>query len=183
MTGAERDQHNKPIEQERLIGIYHPKRVASLIYYVLGVISFFIGVLANVAGSAQFVEYSEVTWYLGIAAIVFGVSLISWAEIRRYHKLYIITTWNIRIRNGYWNKKTKRIFYNDISSVNISSDSDDRAVDQGDIEIFGQKDDVPYIVFARVHNPIGVSEIIKRFLDTILDPLPWAHIEKEDLID
>ncbi|MHA2161284.1 MAG: PH domain-containing protein [Candidatus Thorarchaeota archaeon] len=183
MTGTEKDQPYKPKEQERLIAIYHPKRVASLIYYVLGVISFFIGVLANIAGSAQFVEYSEVTWYLGIAAIVFGVLLISWAEIRRFHRLYVITTWNVRIRTGYWNKKTKRIFYDDISSVNISSDSDDRAVNQGDIEIFGQSDDNPYIVFVRVHNPIGVSEIIKRFLDTIPDPLPWAHIVKEDDID
>ncbi len=167
-------------KRERLVAIYHPKRGSTIFNYVLGFVAFILGLGANVIASASIVEFGFVSWMLGLFSMAFGLALVLWTETRRRHILYIVTTWNIRIRTGYINKKTSRTFYDEITKVVTYSEPVEEAINQGDVVIYSvESKDEPALVFEGVHNPHGIREVILRFMATTPKPPPWSHIPRD----
>jgi len=120
-----------------------------------------------------------VSWTLGNGAIIVGPVLFMLTEMRRFFTLYIITTWNVRVRRGIIWRKTTRLFYDEISDVRTTIYPVERRVGMGDVEIYSNTaQNGPAIIFEEIENPDGIREIISRFMLTIPFPLPWAHIER-----
>ncbi|MHA1965834.1 MAG: PH domain-containing protein [Candidatus Thorarchaeota archaeon] len=166
-------------KRERLVNIFYPKRASFIFYYVFGTVTFIVGTGFMTVTSYGGLGRDLVSWSLSAGAMAFGVLLVAWAESRRWFTLYIITTWNIRVRKGVFSRRTKRVFHDEIALIHSSGPPDERRVGMGDVEIFASKDDEkPALVFDGVHNPDGVREIIQRFVETIPDPLPWAHLDR-----
>ena len=166
-------------KRERLVNIFYPTRASFIFYYVFGVVVFIVGLGFMTVTSYGGLGRDLVSWSLSAGAMVFGILLVIWAESRRWFTLYIITTWNVRVRKGVFSRHTKRVFYDEIAIIHTSGPPDERKVGMGDVEIFTSEDDVePALVFDGVHNPDGVREIIRRFVQTIPDPLPWGHLER-----
>jgi len=178
---------NSPIDspapyksRERLVAIYHPKRGSTIFNYVLGFVAFILGLGFNVIAAANIVEYTFISWALGLFAMMFGLALVLWTETRRRHIVYVVTTWNIRIRTGYVNKKTARVFYDEITKVVTASEPVEKAIDQGDVVVYSVKSkDEPALIFTGVHNPHGIREVILRFVATTPEPPPWSHVPKD----
>jgi hypothetical protein len=165
-------------KRERLVSIFYPKRASFIFYYVFGTVLFIVGTGFMTVTSYGGLGRDLVSWSLSAGAMIFGVILVSWAESRRWFTLYIITTWNIRVRKGVFSRKTKRVFYDEITLLQCSGPPDERKVGMGDVEIYTSDTEAPSLVFDGVHNPDGVREIIKRFVDTIPEPVPWAHLDR-----
>jgi uncharacterized membrane protein YdbT with pleckstrin-like domain len=166
-------------KRERLVSIFYPKRASFIFYYVFGTVLFIVGTGFMTVTSYGGLGRDLVSWSLSAGAMVFGMILVIWAESRRWFTLYIITTWNIRVRTGVFSRKTRRIFFDEIVLIQCSGPPDERRVGMGDVEIYTSIDDEkPALIFDGVHNPDGVREIISRFVDTIPDPLPWAHLDR-----
>ncbi|MFW9954533.1 MAG: PH domain-containing protein [Candidatus Thorarchaeota archaeon] len=166
------------IQPERLIAKMYQKRAAAYIFYVLGVILFLVGWAFMVMSSIKFVEYTFSAWYMALWSMIVGFLSIFWAEVNRRYTLYIITSWNIRRRDGYFKRVTTRVFLDEIVKVEISADPEDRIVGQGDIQIFVEGEDNPALVLNAIDNPRGIYEIIIRLTQTIPEEIPWSHIEK-----
>lgn len=166
-------------KRERLVSIFYPKRASFIFYYVFGTVLFIVGTGFMIVTSYGGLGRDLVSWSISASAMVFGIVLVAWAESRRWFTLYIITTWNIRVRKGIFSRKTERVFYDEIALLHCSGPPDERKVGMGDVEIFSSEDDEkPVLVFDGVHNPDGVREIIHRFVETIPDPVPWAHLDR-----
>ncbi len=165
------------LDHEILIAKFHPRRTASLFFYIFGFVVFIVGWVFMIASSAQFIEFTIVAWLSGIWAMVVGILSIISQEIKRRYTLYILTSWNLRVRRGYIHKRTKRVFYDEICDVKILADPQDRMVNQGDIQIFVKDDPEPVITFIAIDNPRGIYELIQRMLRTIPETLPWSHLE------
>jgi len=166
--------------RERLVNIFHPKRATFIFYYVFGVVLFIIGLGFNVTSAAGFIIHDLFDWTLGITSMIFGILIVTWAESRRWFTLYIITTWNVRVRRGIFSRETVRIFYDEITDVHCSGPPDERRVGMGDVEIFTSADEgTPSLLIDGVNNPDGIKEIILRFMRTIPDPLHWAHLDRD----
>ncbi|MFW9959497.1 MAG: PH domain-containing protein [Candidatus Thorarchaeota archaeon] len=170
-----------PLEKrERLVMILHPKRASFIFYYVFGVVLFLVGLTFMILASLGTISHSILSWSLSLLAMIFGVFLTIGAETRHYFTLYIITTWNVRLRKGIFRRTTIRVFYDEIALCRTSSNPEERRVGMGDVEIctntMGEK---PAIIFDEVHNPEGVKEIISRFTQSLPDPLPWAHLDRK----
>ncbi len=166
-------------KRERLVDIFYPKRASFIFYYVLGSVVFIIGLGFMIVTSYGGLGRDLVSWSLSVSAMVFGILLVIWAESRRWFTLYIITTWNVRVRKGVISRSTKRVFYDEITLLHSSGPPDERKVGMGDVEIYTSEDEIePALVFDGVHNPDGVREIIQRFIQTIPEPLPWAHLDR-----
>ena len=153
-------QSERNIERECLIAKYHPRRVSAVLYYVFGAVLFLFGFVFMILSSASYVESSIIAWYLGILSMIIGVSIITIAEIRRRYSLYIITTWNVRTRTGFWTKVTTRLFYDEIEKVEVDRDLEEVRVNQGDILIFAIGEADPVIRFDAIAYPLGAFEII-----------------------
>ncbi|MFW9920102.1 MAG: PH domain-containing protein [Candidatus Thorarchaeota archaeon] len=166
------------IPHEILIAKFHPRRTSSLFFYIFGVVVFVVGWVFMIASSADFIEFTLVAWISGIWAMVVGILSIIWREIIRRYTLYIITSWNLRVRRGYRRKRTKRVFYDEISDVKIIANTEDRMVNQGDIQIFVKDEAEPVITFYSIDNPRGIYELIQRMLRTVPEPYPWSHLER-----
>lgn len=161
------------------MSIFYPKRASFIFYYVFGTVVFIVGTGFMIVTSYYVPHQDLLAWSLSAGAMIFGILLVAWAESRRYFTLYIITTWNVRVRTGVFSRKTKRVFYDEIALLHCSGPPDERKVGMGDVEIYTSADDEkPALVFDGVHNPDGVREIISRFVQTIPDPLPWAHLDR-----
>ncbi|MFW9789325.1 MAG: PH domain-containing protein [Candidatus Thorarchaeota archaeon] len=168
-----------PEKRERLVTIFYPKRASFIFYYVLGTVVFIVGTGFMTVTSLPSGPYRDlVAWLLSAGAMVFGIFLVAWAESRRWFTLYIITTWNVRVRKGVFKRKTTRVFYDEIIVMHCSGPPDERKVGMGDVEIFTTEGGEPALVFDGVHNPDGVREIINRFVETIPDPVPWTHLDR-----
>ncbi len=168
-----------PAQREKLVMILHPRRVGYLFHYVVGVALFVIGLLFNIMSAAHFLPYQFISWLIGLVGIVTGWLIVAWAELHRRSSWYIITTWNVRVRRGIIWKEKKRVFYDDITDVRTTSDPEERIAQMGDVEVYTAHDgDTPTIVFEDVRYPNGVAEIVRRFVRTMGDPVPWAHIDK-----
>jgi hypothetical protein len=181
VTAMSEDKDYTPFpidKRERLVHIFYSKRASNLFFYVFGTALFSIGTVFMVATAAGLIIRNLISWSLGLAAMFLGVFIVVWAEARRYHDLYIITTWNVRVRTGLVTRTTKRLYYDQISDVKTSSDAEERAVEMGDVLVFKQGEKEPYVIFDEVHNPEGVAEIIRRFVQTVKDPPDWNHIER-----
>jgi len=166
-------------KRERLVDIFYPKRASFIFYYVFGSVVFIIGLGFMIVTSYGGLGRDLVSWSLSVSAMVFGILLVIWAESRRWFTLYIITTWNVRVRKGVISRSTKRVFYDEITLLHSSGPPDERKVGMGDVEIYTSEDEIePALVFDGVHNPDGVREIIQRFIQTIPEPLPWAHLDR-----
>lgn len=165
-------------KRERLIMIQHPKRAIFLFNYVLGVLSFVTSLIYNITTAGLFVPYDLYSWIFGIGALLFGVFLVGGSEARRRYTFYIITTWNVRVREGYWRKNTKRIFYDEIDRVESEIDPEERVVQMGDVKIYSKwNNDEPELIFDGIHNPDGILEIIKRMIQTTPEIPPWNHLD------
>ena len=166
-------------KRERLVAIFYPKRASFIFYYVFGTVVFIIGMGFMTITSYGGLGRDLLSWSLSAGAMIFGILLVIWAESRRWFTLYIITTWNVRVRRGVFSRRTNRIFYDEIAVIHSSGPPDERKVGMGDVEIYTSETDAkPALVFDGVHNPDGVREIIYRFMKTIPDPLPWAHLDR-----
>ncbi|MFW9794359.1 MAG: PH domain-containing protein [Candidatus Thorarchaeota archaeon] len=166
-------------KKERLVNIFYPKRASFIFYYVFGTVIFVVGLGFNVVSAADFIIHNIVSWTLGLLAMILGIILVIWAESRRWFTLYIITTWNVRVRTGIFRRQTVRLFYDEITNVHSCGPPDERRVGMGDVEIFSSSDESnPALVFDGVHNPDGIKEIIMRFIMTIADPPPWVHLDR-----
>jgi membrane protein YdbS with pleckstrin-like domain len=166
-------------KRERLVGIFYPKRASFIFYYVFGTVLFIVGTGFMIVTSFGGLGRDIISWSLSAGAMVFGIVLVAWAESRRWFTLYIITTWNIRVRKGVFSRKTTRVFYDEIAMLYSSGPPAERKVGMGDVEIFtSEEDEKPALIFDGVHNPDGVREIIMRFIQTIPDPVPWAHLDR-----
>jgi uncharacterized membrane protein YdbT with pleckstrin-like domain len=167
-------------KRERLVLILHPKRASFIFYYVIGVVFFAVGLFFMVLASLGTISHNILSWSLSLLAMIFGVLLITGAESRHYFTLYIITTWNVRLRTGIFRRKTTRVFYDEISVCQTNSNPEEKRVGMGDVEICTTgTNDKPAIVFDEVHNPEGVKEIITRFIQCVPDPVPWEHLDRK----
>jgi membrane protein YdbS with pleckstrin-like domain len=165
--------------RERLVNIFYPKRASFIFYYVFGTVVFIVGTGFMIITSYGGLGGDLISWSLSAGSMVFGILLVAWAESRRWFTLYIITTWNVRVRKGVFSRKTKRVFFDEIAQLNCSGPPDERKIGMGDVEIFTSEDDsVPALVFDGIHNPEGVREIIRRFVETTPEPTPWAHLQR-----
>ena len=180
MSNSPNDSPAPHKKRERLVAIYHPKRGSTIFNYVLGFVAFILGLGANVIASASIVEFDLVSWILGMFSMAFGLALVLWTETRRRYILYIVTTWNIRIRTGYINKKTSRVFYDEITKVATASEPVEEAINPGDVVMYSVKSkDKPALIFEGVHNPHGIREVILRFIATTPKPPPWSHVPRD----
>ncbi|MFW9833746.1 MAG: PH domain-containing protein [Candidatus Thorarchaeota archaeon] len=179
MTEPSSEEPFPPEKKERLVTIFYPKRASFIFYYVFGTVTFIVGTGFMIVTSYGGLGRDLISWSLSAGAMVFGIILVAWAESRRWFTLYIITTWNVRVRKGVFSRKTKRVFYDEIALLHCSGPPDERKVGMGDVEVYTSVDDEkPALVFDGVHNPDGVSEIIRRFVKTIPEPMPWAHLDR-----
>ena len=166
--------------RERLVIIIHPKRTSMILFYVFSFVLTIIGITFMSATAYGAIPLTLISWTLGNGAIIAGPVLFMLTEVRRYFTLYIITTWNVRIRKGIFWRKTTRIFYDEISECKTTIYPDERRVGMGDVEICSNKtNNGPEIIFEEIENPDGIREIISRFMQTIPFPLPWAHIKRD----
>ena len=166
-------------KRERLVNIFYPKRASFIFYYVFGTVVFIVGTGFMIVTSYIGLGRDLVSLSISVGAMAFGIVLVTLAESRRWFTLYIITTWNVRVRKGVFSRTTERVFYDEIAHLHSAGPPDERKIGMGDVEIF-TSDIVegPALVFDGVHNPDGVREIIKRFMDTIPKPIPWAHLDR-----
>ncbi len=166
--------------RERLVIILHPKRASMIFFYAFSFVLTIIGTAFMSATAYGAIPLTLVSWTLGNGAIIAGPVLFIITEMRRFFTLYIITTWNVRVRKGIIWRKTKRLFYDEISECKTTIYPDERRVGMGDVEIYSNKiSNGPLLIFEEVENPDGVREIVSRFIRTIPFPLPWAHIERD----
>ncbi|TFG34675.1 hypothetical protein EU527_02385 [Candidatus Thorarchaeota archaeon] len=168
-----------PEGRERLILILHPKRASLIFFYVFGVVMVIVGVGFMSATAYGSISRNPVAWNIGAITIILGILLFASTEVRRMFKLYIITTWNVRVRTGIIRRKTRKLFYDEISECRTSVDSVEKNVGMGDVVMCSKKvnpDDA--LIFEEVDNPDGIREIITRFIQTIPDPLPWGHLNR-----
>lgn len=165
-------------KREKLVHIFYAKRASFLFFYVFGTAIFLIGTIFMVATAAGLIVRNSVSWSLGLAAMFVGAFIVVWAEAKRYHSLYIITTWNVRVRTGFINRLTCKLYFDQISTVKTSSEEEEEAADMGDVLFFKKGNEEPYLEFDGVHNPEGVAEIVRRFVQTVNDPPDWDHIER-----
>ncbi|TFG14131.1 hypothetical protein EU537_04225 [Candidatus Thorarchaeota archaeon] len=175
MSGVEKPES---IQREKLIITFRPKRISSLFNYISGAIFITVGLVFMIGSSAGFIAYSFIAWTFGLGAILFGSVVMIWTELKRRSTLYILTDWNVRMRTGYLSKTTRRVFYDDIDSVEVQTDAQDEIADQGKIEIYAEGESEPALSLDAVENPYGIREIVLRFKETIEQPVPWNHIEK-----
>ena len=169
-----------PEKRERLVIIFHPKRVSLIFLYVISVVSIVTGVGFMSATAYGAITSSELAWNLGSSAILFGIFLFTGTEMNRFFTLYIITTWNVRVRKGIIKRKTTSLFYDEISECRSAIFADEHRVGMGVLEICSSKvKNGPTLIFEEIENPDGVREIISKFIQTIPYPLPWGHIERD----
>ncbi len=169
-----------PEKKERLVIIFHPKRVSLIFFYVFSVALVIMGVAFLSASTYGAIPTTLISWVLGNAAIIFGIFLFARTEMKRTFTLYIITTWNVRIRKGIFRRKTTRLFYDEISECRTKMYPEEQRVGMGDVEISSLKaGNEKVLIFEEVENPDGVRMIILKFIDTIPYPLPWGHLERD----
>lgn len=169
-----------PEKKERLVIIFHPKRASLIFFYVFSVALVIMGVLFMSASTFGAIPPTFISWALGNAAILFGILLFARTEMKRTFTLYIITTWNVRIRTGVFRRHTTRLFYDEISECRTTMYPEEQRVGMGDVEISSSKaGNEKVLIFEEVENPDGVREIIMKFIDTIPYPLPWGHLERD----
>lgn len=166
-------------DREKLLAVRHPARVRYLHYYLVGTLLFVFGWLFNVTVSAGLVQYSELSWWLGMSSMSLGLFLVLAGEYRRHYTLYVVTTWNLRVRKGLFNKLTTRVFLDEIERVEMSTPPEGRVINLGYVNIYTSDSmEEPTLVFADIHNPEGTMELINRVRATSPAPAPWDHIEK-----
>ncbi|RLI56098.1 MAG: hypothetical protein DRO93_11490 [Candidatus Thorarchaeota archaeon] len=167
-----------PEQREKLVLILYPRRTGYLFHYVFGAVLILVGFTYNVLAAAGFVPYNETTWLLGLGSIGVGAAIMAAVEIRRRFTLYIVTTWNVRIRTGIFRRRTVRVFYDDIEQMETTASPEEQVVGMGDLEVYSRKiPDRPALVFRNMRNPEGIKEMIQRFVDTTPTPPPWSHID------
>jgi membrane protein YdbS with pleckstrin-like domain len=177
------DSQSAPDAKEKLLLVMFRKRTRFLFYYVIGALLSGIGVLGNVATAAGFVEQSWIRWELGIAVIVVGVLIIAATEIKRRLTLYILTTWNVRVRKGIMKRTTTRVFYDEISAVDTSMNPDEKAMGIGDLRVYSNDSkEKPTVVFTDIYNPDGIREVVLRMIQTMSTPVPWAQIPRSRIV-
>jgi hypothetical protein len=170
-----------PIERERLIAIFLPKRASLLFQYAFSGVILFSSFLFYVSTAGGFIAVNLISWYLGIFAMGFSLILITWVELKHRKTMLILTTWNVRVRKGIYRQTTTRVFYDDIANIEIDIRTEGRVASVGDIKIYGNnKEEIPLIEFNDINNPFGVCEIILRFIGTTPDVTPWAHLDKKE---
>lgn len=167
-----------PEKKERLVYIFYTKRASFLFYYVFGTAVTAIGVGFMVGTAYGVIPINLVSWCLGLAAMIFGATLIILAEVRKRYRLYIITTWNVRVRTGIFNRTTQRAYFDRITKVDTSINREEEIAEMGDVCIYTDNPDSPSLVFTEVHNPHGVAEIIQRFVETVKHPPDWDHMNR-----
>jgi len=169
-----------PEKKERLVIIFHPKRVSLIFFYVFSVALIIMGVLFMSASTYGAIPPTFISWALGNAAILFGIFLFARTEVKRTFTLYIITTWNVRVRKGIFRRHTTRLFYDEISECRTKFYPDEQRVGMGDVEICSTKEGNEVIlIFEEVDNPDGVRMIITKFIETIPSPIPWSHLKPD----
>jgi membrane protein YdbS with pleckstrin-like domain len=167
-------------KREKLVIILHPKRASMIFFYVFSVVLIIIGVSFMNATAYGAIPPTLLSWALGNGAILIGIILFTLTEMKRFFTLYIITTWNVRVRKGIIWRKTTRVFFDDITDCSTKIYPDERRLDMGDVEISSPKvRNGPTLTFQEIENPDGIREIISRFMQTIPYPLPWGHIERD----
>ena len=170
-----------PIERERLVAIVRPRRTSLLFQYAFAAVIFFSSFLFYISTAGGFIEVDLLSWVIGICAMAFAIILASFTELQRRNTMLIITTWTVRARKGIYHKTTKRIFYDDIANIEVNMNSEGRVAGIGDIKIYSHEDKETHALeFNDINNPNGVCEIILRFIRTIPDITPWAHLDKTD---
>ena len=166
--------------RERLVIILHSKRASLIFFYVFSVVLIIIGVGFMSATAYGAITQTLISWGLGNGAIIVGIFLFTLTEMKRFFTLYIITTWNVRIRKGVIRRKTTRVFFDEITECRTAIYPDEKRLGMGDVEIISNKvKNGPTLIFTEIENPDGIREIITRFMQTVPYPLPWAHIERE----
>ena len=167
-------------KRERLVIILHPKRASLIFFYVFSVVMIIVGVSFLSATAYGAIDQTLISWSIGNGTIFAGIFLFTLTEMRRFFTLYIITTWNVRVRKGIIQRNTKRVFYDEISECRTTIYPDEKRVGMGDVEVFSSKiKNGPTLIFEEIENPNGVSFIVSKFMETIPFPLPWGHIERD----
>ena len=115
-------------KRERLVNIFYPKRASFIFYYVFGTVIFVVGTGFMTVTSYGGLGRDLVSWSLSAGAMIFGIIIFTWAESRRWFTLYIITTWNIRVRKGVFSRRTTRVFYDEIATIHSSGPPDERKI-------------------------------------------------------
>jgi hypothetical protein len=169
-----------PIERERLIAVFHPKRISLLFQYAIAGAIFFSSFLFYISSAGGFIGVNPISWFFGIFAMCFSILLASYVELQHRNEMLILTTWNVRARKGIIHKITKRVFYDDISNIDVEMNSEERVAGVGNIKIFGNNKEEPLIEIDDIYNPNGISEIILRFIRTTPEVTPWVHLDKKD---
>ncbi len=168
-----------PENREKLVAIFHPKRVRFLFFYILGAVILLIGLSYNALTAAQIIPYQQLIWFLANGAIFFGAALIIQVEAKRRLILYVITTWNARVKKGILKRHTEKVFYDQVTCIDTSIGPEDRKADAGDVCIYSVESlDEPEIVFKGIHNPEGIKILLERFVETTRNPPVWNHVPR-----
>ncbi|MGY5876714.1 MAG: PH domain-containing protein [Candidatus Thorarchaeota archaeon] len=179
MTSTQDHAPFPPEKREKLLNILHPRRIGHLFHYIMGLCLFLLGLIFFIAATAGVFPINPISWSLGVISLSSGVGIITWEEVRIRNTMYILTTWNIRLRSGFRQRNTSRVFYDDIAQVKTSRDPGEKIAEMGDIEVYSKNDsNIPILVFQDVRYPEGIKEIIQRFVETTAYPTPWDHIDK-----
>ncbi|MBD3407762.1 MAG: PH domain-containing protein [Candidatus Lokiarchaeota archaeon] len=171
------DAKMRPKDVELLVDIFYQSRTSNVLNYVVGTIIALVGLMYNITTPMD-VQYTLFAWITGLAAIIIGTSIVIFTEIVRRQTKYIITSWNVRIYAGFIRKSAKRIFFDDITRIDIEKDEEHERVGTGDLKIYTENADKPAMIWEGIPNPEGIKEVIHRFIETTGKPTPWSHIDK-----
>lgn len=176
---AETEQKPFVGEREKLIVSIHTKRAGYIFYYVFAAVVFIIGTGFMVSVAGRVVPYDELAWWIGISAMVFGFILFTGTEVKRQYTMYVVTTWNVRVQRGFFNKVTQRVFYDDIVMVESSLIPAAGPLSMGSVFIYTEgENDRPTLTFQDIYNPVGIRSLIVRIQRTTSEVPPWSHLEK-----
>ncbi|MHA2356236.1 MAG: hypothetical protein ACXADC_13730, partial [Candidatus Thorarchaeota archaeon] len=121
MASMTEEQLIPPEDCEKLLATFHPARTGFLYLYILGTVFFVVGMLFNISVAARVVPYDEISWWIGIGAIFFGLLLWAIGEYKKRYTAYIVTTWNLRVMKGARNRTTTRVFFDEIERFEIDT--------------------------------------------------------------
>ncbi len=177
---AERDGSTVPFpieRRERLVMIFHPRRTGFLLHYIIGATIVLIGFGSVMLTAAFMIVQNEISWMLTLTSFFIGSVIMAAVEIHRRSILYIITTWNIRVRTGIFRKRTSRVFYNQISDIRLMIGDERRRISMGDVEFYTHgNSERPALVFREVYSPDGIKELVTRFIKTTPPTPDWIHL-------
>ncbi|NIO44611.1 MAG: PH domain-containing protein [Candidatus Aenigmarchaeota archaeon] len=116
--------------------IFHPARLAYLLWYIIGIIVIVVGVLLffDIIPISTLIE--DYNTYFLIFFTAFGIILIGIAEILRKNDKYAITNFRIIEKRGIFNIKENSIYWEKVANYSLTQNLLDRIFRVGTIKLW-----------------------------------------------